>query len=92
MDLFPTLIEACGLPAKPEIDGRSFVPLPRDPLQWTNLATSNDPEILTMMKRLAASFPSSFAPDVAQSQGGKAEQAIIPDPTIRAARTVAKLK
>ena len=86
IDLYPTLIELCGLPAKPEIDGRSIAPLlrdpkmpwpypsitiedegnasvrderwyfiryndgteefydmERDPMQWTNLATSNDP-------------------------------------------------
>ena len=138
IDLFPTLIEACGLPAKPEIDGRSLAPLlrepktpwpypsitvngkgnasvrdegwyfiryqdgaeefydmARDPLQWTNLAASSDPEIRNQMKRLAASFPASFAPDVAQNQGGKAEKeerAGNPDPTIRPARAAAQLK
>ncbi len=138
MDLFPTLIEACGLPAKTEIDGRSIAPLlrnpqmpwpypsitvmgrgnasvrderwyfmrykdgteefydmSRDPLQWTNLAGSKDPEVRTQLQRLAASFPASFAPDVAQNQGGRAEkaaQAGNPDPTIRPARAAAKLK
>ncbi len=138
IDLFPTLIEACGLPAKPEIDGRSLAPLlrepktpwpypsitvngkgnasvrderwyfiryqdgteefydmARDPLQWTNLAASSDPEIRTQMKRLAASFPASFAPDVAHNRGGKAEKeerAGNPDPTIRPARAAAQLK
>jgi arylsulfatase A-like enzyme len=31
MDIFPTLVELCGLPPKPELDGRSLVPLLRDP-------------------------------------------------------------
>ena len=135
MDLFPTLIEACGLPAKPEIDGRSILPLlrdpqtpwphvsitvmdrgnasvrderwyfirykdgteefydmSRDPMQWTNLATSNDPEIGTQMKRLAASFPADFVPEVAQNKGGKAEKAGSPDPSIKAMRAAGKLK
>ncbi len=35
MDLYPTLIDLCGLPAKPEIDGRSIAPLLRDPkMPW----------------------------------------------------------
>jgi len=31
IDLYPTLIDLCGLPAKPEIDGRSIAPLLRNP-------------------------------------------------------------
>jgi len=31
IDLYPTLIDLCGLPVKPEIDGRSITPLLRDP-------------------------------------------------------------
>jgi len=35
MDIYPTLIDLCGLPAKAEIDGRSIAPLLRDPrLPW----------------------------------------------------------
>jgi arylsulfatase A-like enzyme len=35
IDLYPTLIDLCGLPPKPEIDGRSLAPLLRDPkLPW----------------------------------------------------------
>jgi arylsulfatase A-like enzyme len=35
MDLYPTLIDLCGLPARPEIDGRSIAPLLRDPkMPW----------------------------------------------------------
>lgn len=35
MDLYPTLIDLCGLPAKPEIDGRSIAALLRDPkMAW----------------------------------------------------------
>jgi arylsulfatase A-like enzyme len=135
IDLFPTLIEACGLPAKPGIDGRSLVPLLRnpqqawphlsvtidgpgnaavrderwyfiryrdgteefydmvsDPLQWTNLARSTAPEIVRQKARLAGSFPDTFAPEVPQNKGGKAEKqefAGKPDPTIRAARVAA---
>ena len=31
IDLYPTLIDLCGLPAKPDIDGRSIVPLLKSP-------------------------------------------------------------
>lgn len=33
IDLYPTLIDLCGLPAKPDIDGRSIAPLLKAPSQ-----------------------------------------------------------
>jgi len=138
MDLYPTLIDLCGLPAKPEIDGRSIAPLLRDPkmpwpypsitvdgdgnasvrderwyfirykegteefydmehdpMQWTNLATSKDPEIRSQKSRLAASFPASFAPSVARprkGKGDKEEKGESLDLTIKPQRAAAQLK
>ncbi len=138
IDLYPTLIDLCGLPAKPEIDGRSIAPLlrdpklpwpypsitvegesnasvrderwyfiryndgteefydmQRDPMQWTNLAASKDPEIRAQKARLAALYPASFVPGVPKdkkSKGDKEEQAGAPDPTIRPKRAAAQLK
>jgi arylsulfatase A-like enzyme len=138
IDLYPTLIDLCGLPAKPEIDGRSIAPLlrdpklpwpypsitiagegnasvrderwyfiryqdgaeefydmERDPMQWTNLAASKDPEIRAQQSRLAALYPASFAPGVVKdkkSKGDKEEQAGAPDPTIKSKRAAAQLK
>ncbi len=35
IDIFPTLIDLCGLPAKPGLDGHSLVPLLKDPAtEW----------------------------------------------------------
>jgi arylsulfatase A-like enzyme len=37
IDLYPTLVDVCGLPAKPGLDGRSLAPLLRDPqLAWAH--------------------------------------------------------
>jgi arylsulfatase A-like enzyme len=36
LDMYPTLIELCGLPANPENEGRSFAPVLKDPtLAWS---------------------------------------------------------
>jgi arylsulfatase A-like enzyme len=41
IDFYPTLIELCGLPEKPVLDGRSFVPLLEDPSRkWNNTTTT----------------------------------------------------
>ena len=107
MDLYSTLIDLCGLPPKPEIDGRSIAPLLRDPtqpwdhpsvtingfknacarderwyliryadhteefydmktdpMQWTNLSRSKDPEVLAAKTKLAKALPKDFAPKV----------------------------
>jgi arylsulfatase A-like enzyme len=138
MDLYPTLIDLCGLPPKPEIEGRSiaallrdpkmpwpypsitvmgegnasvrderwyfirykdgteeFYDMERDPMQWTNLATSKDVEVRSQKARLAASFPAAFAPSVAKdlkSKGDKEGKADSADPTIKAKRTATQLK
>lgn len=39
IDLYPTLVDYCGLPPKPTIDGNSFVPLLNDPQQDWREAT-----------------------------------------------------
>src|SRR5690606_29562635 len=39
IDMYPTLIELCGLPEKPELDGVSLVPLLHNPeAEWTRPA------------------------------------------------------
>jgi arylsulfatase A-like enzyme len=38
IDLYPTLLDLCGLPAKPDVDGASLVPQLRDPAAATRPA------------------------------------------------------
>ena len=67
----------------------------RDPMQWTNLAASKDPEILSQKARLAALFPASFAPTLVgskKSKGGNEEKDGAPDPTIKVKRAATQLK
>ena len=40
LDLFPTLIDLCGLPAKGDLDGQSLVPLLAEPTRPTRPAVS----------------------------------------------------
>ena len=61
-------------------------------MQWTNLATSTDPDVREQKARLAASFPTSFAPDVASDKKDKKERTENPDPTIKPQRAAANLK
>src|SRR5215475_13492576 len=55
IDLYPTLGELCGLPLPPKLDGRSMVPLLRDPKRaWKTAAYSQ--------------FPRPWAPSAPQPQ------------------------
>ena len=40
--MYPTLIELCGLPENPVLDGRSFAPLLRNPdMEWNHPTLTN---------------------------------------------------
>jgi arylsulfatase A-like enzyme len=42
IDMYPTLVEFCGLPKNPKLDGRSFAPLLRDPnMTWNHPTLTN---------------------------------------------------
>ena len=44
LDMYPTLVELCGLPARPGLEGHSVVPQlkdPRAPRQWPAITTAN---------------------------------------------------
>jgi hypothetical protein len=72
-----------------------FYDMEHDPMQWTNLVTSKDPEILAEKARLAALFPASFAPTVVgpkKSKGDNEDKNGEPDPTIKTKRAAANLK
>ncbi len=134
IDLYPTLIDLCGLPPKANIDGRSIAPLLRnptlawpypsitinangsacvhdeswyfiryndgaeefydmetDPMQWTNLAKSDNPKIISHKERLAKSFPASFVPDVKVRNKGESGKGTL-DMGIKAIRAKANLQ
>ena len=43
LDIYPTLIELCGLPANPKLEGRSLVPLLKNPAaEWTKGAVTSN--------------------------------------------------
>ena len=42
IDMYPTLVELCGLPGNPVLDGRSFAPLLRNPdMEWNHPTLTN---------------------------------------------------
>ena len=138
MDIYPTLIELCGLPVKNNIDGRSiaqllrepnmawpypsitinakgsacvhderwyyiryndgteeFYDMEKDPMQWTNIAKSDNAEIGAQKERLAKFSPSSFVPDVSpagKDDEGEKEKKGTLDMSLRASRAKADLK
>jgi arylsulfatase A-like enzyme len=134
IDLYPTLVDLCGLPKKTNLDGRSIAPLLRnpemawpypsitinangsacirderwyyiryndgteefydmekDPMQWANLAKSDNAEIVASKGRLAKSFPAVFAPDVKVADKDSEGKGPL-DRTIRAARAKVNLQ
>lgn len=62
LDIHPTLIGLCDLRDKPELEGKSLVPLLRDPLEWRNLA--GDPGHTAGKRDLAAWLPRKHVPEI----------------------------
>ena len=50
LDIYPTLSELCGLPVRPELEGKSLIPLLKNPdAAWDKAAiTSNGPDKTTV--------------------------------------------
>jgi arylsulfatase A-like enzyme len=70
-----------------------FYDMERDPMQWTNLASSKDPEIRDQKSRLAASFPASFEHGQAKDKVSKEDKSSRPpDSAIKAKRAATQLK
>jgi len=63
-----------------------FYDMRADPMQWRNLARSTDPEVVAARQRLAALYPSHFAPAIYRDPPKKqvrANSPPLPDPDIK---------
>ncbi len=69
IDMYPTLVELCGLPVNPENEGRSFAPLLRNPtMQW------NDATLTTYQYRNHSLTDGRYRYTWYGSRGGGAEE------------------